>query len=36
VEESYEIPNEAFGYDFGNATLMLVGDLATDKAVALF
>lgn len=33
-EESHETPNEAFGHDFGNATVMLVGDLATDNAVA--
>ncbi|MDK8462219.1 hybrid sensor histidine kinase/response regulator [Marinobacter sp. SS13-12] len=34
AEESHETPNEAFGHDFGNATVMLVGDLTTDKAVA--
>ncbi|WP_166267458.1 ATP-binding response regulator [Marinobacter caseinilyticus] len=32
--ESHETPNEVFGHDFGNASIMLVGDLATDKAVA--
>jgi two-component system, sensor histidine kinase and response regulator len=34
AKESHESPDEAFGYDFGNVTLMLVGDLAADKAVA--
>lgn len=34
AEETSETPNEAFGHGFGNATVMLVGDLATDNAVA--
>lgn len=34
AEECHETPCEAFGHNFGNATLMLVGDLAADKAVA--
>ncbi|WP_152208676.1 ATP-binding response regulator [Marinobacter changyiensis] len=34
AEECHETPNEAFGHDFGSAIVMLVGDLAADKAVA--
>jgi hypothetical protein len=34
AEETQETPNEAFGHDFGSATVMLVGDLAMEKSVA--
>ncbi|MEX1228356.1 MAG: hybrid sensor histidine kinase/response regulator [Marinobacter sp.] len=36
AEESNETPDEAFGHDFGNATVLLVGDLSEDQAVAPF
>lgn len=34
AEVAHETPNEAFGHDFGSATILLVGDLSSDRAVA--